>query len=247
MDALSSLTVQQMTTEEFGAYWLLIMNGWVQTPQAELPNDIDILRAVTRLTPKRFDAFWKKYGKKFQKSDDKVWNPRQMDELDKLKSKSSKRRNAGQKGAAARWQTDGNAMANACDRNANAMPIDAIPESESESESEVKPPIPRRGNGDAVFEAFWTEYPKKASKGQARKTWDKIVKQSPDIVPEIMAGIKTSPALKRDDLSRRPNPSTWLNALGWLDDPDSERQETFAERAAAEVFTDDDDNPFRSA
>ena len=70
------------------------------------------------------------------------------------------------------------------------------------------------------FESFWWAYPKKKSKGQARKTFLKI---NPDeqLLAIMLATIKQ--AKKSKDWQKEggkyiPYPSTWLNAEGWKDE-----------------------------
>lgn len=72
----------------------------------------------------------------------------------------------------------------------------------------------------AGFEDFYKAYPKKKSKGQAEKTWNKI---SPDnnlltlILTALEAAKKSEDWLKEDG-KYIPYPSSWLNAKGWEDE-----------------------------
>lgn len=73
------------------------------------------------------------------------------------------------------------------------------------------------------FEAFWAAYPKKRSKGQARKAWAKL---RPDAaLQERIAAALTlwvrSPEWTRDGGQYIPHPATWLNGEGWEDQPTS--------------------------
>ena len=72
------------------------------------------------------------------------------------------------------------------------------------------------------FNEFYDSYPKKVSKGQAEKTFSKLVKDKviDDVVlDKIIADLK-----KREffdgwkDRKYIPNPSTYLNNYGWLDE-----------------------------
>ncbi len=73
------------------------------------------------------------------------------------------------------------------------------------------------------FEKFWESYPKRKSKGQALKTWDKLQKEK--VLPELsvllsaVAAAKAGQDWQRDGGQYIPYPSTWLNASGWLDEP----------------------------
>jgi hypothetical protein len=83
------------------------------------------------------------------------------------------------------------------------------PETETETETETK----------GAFEQFWEAYPKKRSKGQAEKAWEKI---NPDdeLLQTILNAVEGA-AQGADWLKNNgqfiPHPATWLNAKGWLD------------------------------
>ena len=70
---------------------------------------------------------------------------------------------------------------------------------------------------DALFEEFWTTYPRREAKGAARKAWDKAIKRA---TPEA---ITAAAARYRDHPGREPqytaHPATWLNADRWTDEP----------------------------
>ena len=70
------------------------------------------------------------------------------------------------------------------------------------------------------FAEFWAAYPKKRSKGQARKAWAKL---NPDeqLLTRILDAVeraKTSGDWAKDGGKFIPYPATWLNAEGWLDE-----------------------------
>jgi hypothetical protein len=84
--------------------------------------------------------------------------------------------------------------------------------------SELPEELPERTtstNGDP-FDAFWSIYPRKSAKKDARKAWDKLT------VTERSFAI-TGAETYRDDPNRDPgytkHPATWLNAGCWEDDP----------------------------
>lgn len=75
------------------------------------------------------------------------------------------------------------------------------------------------------FEEFWSHYPKKRSKQKAWQAWKKI---EPDeqLVATMIATIKrakTSAEWKKEKGKYIPYPSTWLNAHGWLDEYEEEK------------------------
>ncbi len=70
------------------------------------------------------------------------------------------------------------------------------------------------------FETFWKAYPKKKSKLQALRTWEKLAKIRPPI-EELLAAIAR--ARKSDSWAKAggqyiPYPSTWLNDGCWMDE-----------------------------
>lgn len=70
------------------------------------------------------------------------------------------------------------------------------------------------------FERFWKAYPKKKSKGQAKKAWKKL-KPDKSLIEQILVVLdkaRQSRGWVKDDGDYIPYPSTWLNAEGWLDD-----------------------------
>lgn len=69
------------------------------------------------------------------------------------------------------------------------------------------------------FDLFWKVYPKKRSKGQAEKAWDKI---NPDAQLKTMIIVAIERAKKTKEWKEQnwkfvPYPATWLNARGWED------------------------------
>jgi hypothetical protein len=70
------------------------------------------------------------------------------------------------------------------------------------------------------FEKFWAAYPRKRSKGDAIKAWDKIA-PGPELVEAIVASVETHKRhleWLKDAGQFVPYPASWLNARGWEDD-----------------------------
>lgn len=72
------------------------------------------------------------------------------------------------------------------------------------------------------FNRFWEKYPRKVSKGQAWKTWQKLQKDGtlPDVdtLIEAVRWRQLEPDWEKDGGKYIPHASTWLNACGWEDD-----------------------------
>lgn len=96
-------------------------------------------------------------------------------------------------------------------------------EKEKEKEKEKPPKAPRSAKASAAgvgFEQFWQAYPKKVSKGQAEKAFERL---NPDatLLATILAAVEH--AKSRPDWTKEagrfiPHPATWLNAKGWADE-----------------------------
>ncbi|WP_104565614.1 hypothetical protein [Ralstonia mannitolilytica] len=82
----------------------------------------------------------------------------------------------------------------------------------------------KHASTDAMFEEFWTAYPKKVSKAAALKAYRKI-KPSESLQAEILAAVsraKTSVDWSKDDGQFIPYPASWLNARRWEDEAPSQ-------------------------
>lgn len=70
------------------------------------------------------------------------------------------------------------------------------------------------------FENFWKLYPNKKAKGQAIKTFDKVVKDKDTydlIITDLDNRVNCKDWIKEEG-KFIPHPSTYLNAMGWLDE-----------------------------
>ncbi len=98
---------------------------------------------------------------------------------------------------------------------------DSTRASPNDHDKQEKPRKPFRSlKQQQRFDAFWEQYPKRRSKGQAEKAWLKI---NPDEekIAAMLAGLenaKKSAEWQKDGGQYIPHPSTWLNAKGWEDE-----------------------------
>lgn len=100
-----------LTTEQHGAYLLLIMAAWKSG--GELLDDDAELQAICRLTSKAWKQHRAALGRFFTVADGKWAHKRVVAELEKAQALSEKRRNSGANGAAKRWKDDSKQIANA--------------------------------------------------------------------------------------------------------------------------------------
>ena len=86
-----------------------------------------------------------------------------------------------------------------------------------------------------TFEDFYGAFPRKRSKGDARKAWDKI---PPMLHDEIMAAVEAQKAHNWRGKESRwiPYPGTWLRAEGWLDAIEDEKPKGIAMHCAQPVI-----------
>jgi len=71
-----------------------------------------------------------------------------------------------------------------------------------------------------AFDAFWAAYPKKVSKGAARKAWKQIQPDS-ELLAKMLAALgraRTCQSWTKDGGQYIPYPATWLRAEGWEDE-----------------------------
>lgn len=70
------------------------------------------------------------------------------------------------------------------------------------------------------FSQFWAAYWRRIGKGEAEKSFARLVRTQErfDIVMQALA--LQSPWMMQKDSDKRPHPATWLNQKRWEDDPD---------------------------
>lgn len=74
------------------------------------------------------------------------------------------------------------------------------------------------------FDEFWSHWPRKVSKPDARKAWDKAVGKNhadPAAIVKAAASYADRCRLTRQDQKYIPHPATWLNRESWNDDLDA--------------------------
>ena len=98
------------------------------------------------------------------------------------------------------------------------------PERESPSAADVK----------NAFEEWWPHYPKRVSKGAARKAYARIIKSKLATVEQLKLGaMRYAVNVTGHDPKFIKHPATWLNGECWLDEPDKQPAPTDARSATA--------------
>lgn len=130
---------QALQAEQHGAYLLLIMHAW--SNEGRIPADPEDLAAIARVS---FDRWQSHTAAKvlpfFRQCDGYHVHDRVADELERARTNVEQKSRAGAKGAAARWQNNG-------DRNAGANATAMRPDRRTDAPSPSPSPIP---TADAV-------------------------------------------------------------------------------------------------
>jgi uncharacterized protein YdaU (DUF1376 family) len=148
-DFVSDGKVEAMTTEEVGAYMLLLCKAWREKPAATVPNDDRVLARWARLTPDRWTeckvavmAPWK-----LLKGDLRYQQPRMKREYDKMLDRRRQAHDSATAAANARWERE-KKMRAACvphpEGTNGALRRDASSIPSSSSSSVILPPAPRK-------------------------------------------------------------------------------------------------------
>lgn len=93
-------------------------------------------------------------------------------------------------------------------------------------EDKKKEYIPRT-EFESKFQEFYSTYPKKADFKHARKSFDKAYAEHGDVIIEGAHRVANDPNLPPKQFI--PNPATWLNRGGWLNEPYPPRVKTAEE------------------
>lgn len=211
-----------LTTEQHGAYLLLLMSCWKKG--GLLPLADERLRAITRLDPDRWEECRDVVMPFFERTPEGYRQKRLTAELARAKANVEQRSAAGKASAAARKaQREGNG-------DSTGVATDGQREPQREPERNVKPrprpsslrsektppnPLP----GEPWFVRFWDAWPsntRKAARAQCLAKWR--AKGCEAIGEKIVAHVE---ALKQSDQWQRdggryvPAPLVYLNQARW--------------------------------
>lgn len=200
-----------LTTEEHGAYLLLIMHYW---RRGGLPDNDQKLSSIARVLPEHWQSIKQAIVGFFSVENGHWIHERIEEELERAKNKYEKRVLAGRRGGIAkakRKQTPSNASS----KNV-AMPYQPQPQPQL---SKDNTPIPPKGAlYSRDFESWWEAWPHKVGKDAAWRVWQK--RKDKPALTELLAAIERYKANKPADRAWC-NPSTWLNQGRWQDEFES--------------------------
>lgn len=104
-------------------------------------------------------------------------------------------------------------------------PLPSLPSLPSKDKDKTFVTLPSKVH-ECAFSDFWELYPKKKSKGQARRVWVRLKpdEQLHDRIINALERAKTSEEWQKDNGRYIPYPATWLNAEGWEDEYQTETE-----------------------
>jgi len=106
------------------------------------------------------------------------------------------------------------------------------------SQEQITDNITNNKHTNGEFLAFWTQYPKKKSKGAAEKAFKKLTEHD---FSAVFAGLdRACKHWKDTDPKYIPHPATWLNAEGWLDEYDIKMQQSAIQDNQSTTYQRDD-------
>lgn len=204
----------RLTTEQHGAYLLLLMDYW---KNGAPPDNDAVLAQITRLSPDAWTNARTMLQPFFEVMNGAWVQARVEAEMQKANNNKKINKERGLKGAEARWANK-NASSNAPSIVKECSEVcSADSTSPSPSPSHINnTPLPPKGE---LFEVFWKAYPKKVGKDAAYKAF---TKRKPDeqLIQTMIAAVRKQTATeqwKKDNGQFIPHASTWLNEGRWQD------------------------------
>ena len=194
-----------LSTEEHGAYLLILMASWTSGGVVEEQN----LPNISLLGVKKWNQVAPKISPFFTVENGKWTHPRVQRELLKAEEAHRIQVESGKRGAEKRWESD-----RVPNRELDGVPIAyQIPEARSQNQKKQDQNL-----YSADFEIFWNSYPLKQSKKIAVKSYTKARKSGVSAETLLEAVEKA----KRESVKWRegyvPMASTWLNQERWCDE-----------------------------
>ena len=157
----------RLTTEQHGAYLLLLIDYWRNGP---LPDDDVVLAQITRMSHDAWSNSRSTLQAFFKQESSKWIHGRVEAELSKAKHNSEANSRRAKAAAQARWNTESNSKSNAPSMP-RAVLEDMLEECPSPSPSEV---IKTNTSAEADFNRFWEVWPtspRKVSKVKCLSVW----------------------------------------------------------------------------
>lgn len=205
---------RHLTTEQHGAYLLLLMTMW--RAGGSLPSDPNKLARMTACTTSRWTRISPDVLAFFEDGGETISHKRLMLEFKNATEKRNQLAVIGSRGGKAKALKNKEPdLANASDMLAHtrASSTPAL-EPEKKKISEAKASSPH-------FDEFWLAYPNKVAKRKALAAYDKALKRiaGPDPPSQILAGVERAKTSRKWIDGYIEHPTTWLNGDCWEDQP----------------------------
>jgi uncharacterized protein YdaU (DUF1376 family) len=203
-----------LTTEQHGAYLLLIMAYWKNG--GALSSNDSRLAATCRLSIDAWSMHKHTLASFFDTwSDPELWIlVRAEKEMEKAGNNQEKRTLRAQKAAAARWGID--ATSNAPSIQQAMLNECPSPSPSYKDQKTLKAPLSpkaKKTSDPSWFDQFWKLYPNKVGKPKAKTSFENRCKTQADF-KAIMDGLAkhvVSELFMKDEGRFQPHPTTWLN------------------------------------
>ena len=209
----------RLSTEQHGAYLLLIMDYWRSGPP---PDDDFVLAQITRMSPHAWSNARSIILAFFKHANGVLVHSRIDREKEEARDSKAKFKARAEIASAKRWGKHAPSIATSiATSNSQAMleecPLPLPLPLPTESKSKTSSASADAGYSKS-FESFWELYPKRLNKGSAFKAFKRI---NPSEYAGVRAGL--SGKVKCDDWIKDggkfiPHAATWLNARGWEDE-----------------------------
>jgi len=187
-----------LSTEEHGAYLLLIMHHW---HKGAVPKNEKKLAKIARIS----HAKWRKISDTilefFDDAGDVFVQPRVLEEIEKANKKYEARRAAGQKGG----------IAKAKQKRSNAKAGLNQPQPQPHSTNVESPLTPQEGGMTIGFLEFFREYPLQVSQRNAWRAWKRANADS-EPIENILSAVREYAASGPEEFE---TPSAWLAREPW--------------------------------
>lgn len=209
---------QHLTTEEHGAYLLLLFNYW----QTGKPLRADRLATVARMSNDRWNSVEKTLSEFFNTDvNPGCWTHLRVEaDLHQVASKATQASDAGKKSALARALAKqgsqtvvSTGVATKAQRNANHTDTDTDTEEDQDQKILLKFDV------KSAFATFWKLYPRKVGKAAAEKKFATKCKDQKTFELIIAStGDHIAHAWNLAEMNFIPHAATWLNQERWNDE-----------------------------
>ena len=203
----------RMTMLARAAYVELLMDYWISGPP---PDADETLAVITGMSVKDWRGIAGQVRAAFTTLDGRLHHPRLDFEREKAERISSKRSAS----ASERWsKSDANAHPQAeqtdstCNANASGLDVQVQTQihRQIQEEGSLRSQRVREDVDPPGFAEWWSEYPRKDAKGDARKAYAKALKRASPA--ELLTRLRLYPFQR--DPKFIPMPATWINQGRW--------------------------------